>query len=497
MLEVEFLKQFNIYNKYLQSQIDNIEDNLNKNIATNQLFVMRCISYGLVAQPSLFKYLMNPNLCSINKIENIEFYSKDIVNDKNQCLAVKKILGAKNVVAIQGPPGAGKTTVIVESIRQINSLYPNAKILLTSATHVAVDNVMERLLDTNLNLLRLKPKDENSSKPISKLYIDYYLSKIVKENPIIKDYIDVLKTEYINESLYNKDVVGITINALKSCRLNHNNYFDYTIIDEVCKITLPELLFAAKYSKKLILIGDPKQLPPSLNDYFESSLYTKEEYDYINLNPYINLLFETINKNAKLFLNKQYRMVREIGNYISDAFYNGVNKLENGRRDSNKYALNFINYNSKDCRCPISKGKLQNPTEVEIIKQLLNTKLKNISKSDIAIISPYKDQVNLLRRELNGFLIDTVDSFQGQAAKIVIYTCVRNFGEPTTFFKKENRINVAISRAKNQVWMIGNRNYVEKVSFLKLYLNYNKKDDDIICRTYIHEYVEGKIKFNY
>ena len=497
MLKSEFLKQFNICNKYLKSIILTSKNETEINVAKNQLFVLECISYGLVANPDLFKYLMNPRLAKLNPLENLDFISKDIINDDNQCLAVKKIVSTRDLLAIQGPPGTGKTTVIVEAIQQLNKKNQNAKILLTSATHVAVDNVMERLVGSNLKLLRIKSKGQENQY-IKDISIDNFLEKATAINPIINDYLEIFKTKYLSESFYYHDVIGVTINALKGCNLNPDNYFDYAIIDEVCKITLPELLFVAKYAKKLILIGDPKQLPPSYSDYYPIDEYSKEEYDYINLNPYVNKIFQHINPETKLFLKRQYRMVQEIGNYISDAFYNDpIDKLENGRKDSNPYGLNFINYDAQLCVVPKNDVKLQNHMELDIIKELLNTKLKDTAKEDVAIISPYKDQVRLLRKELEDYVIDTVDSFQGQAAKIVIFSCVRNSGAPTSFFKKENRLNVAISRSKNQVWVIGSKNYASKVEHLKLFINYSKQEKGLTSKTYVHQYKNGHINFKY
>lgn len=496
-MENIFLKHFKIFKNFLHSILNsNFFDEVSHNIAKNQLFILSCVENGMVSNPDLIMDLIFPQKVLNNQVFIKDFYSTDIDKDANQCNAVNKILGANNLVVIQGPPGAGKTTVIVEAIRQIKKRESNAKILLSSQTHVAVDNVMEKLLSTDLSLLRLKDKDK--SKGMESIGLNSILENIVSKNSLISEYVDDLAMDYLNELIFNKDVIGITINALKGCKLNGFNSFDFGIVDEIGKATLPEILFVAKYCKKLIIIGDPKQLPPTLNEYIDSQLITKEEYDEINMNPFVNYIFDNINPNCKVFLNKQYRMVREIGTFISDTYYNdGIDKLKNGRRDTNPQALNFIDYELNGHEVQLGCKKINNPYEVDIIEKLILDRFSTMDKNDLVIISPYKDQVGLLRKRLPDYRIDTVDSFQGQSAKVVVYTCVRNVGNPTSFIKKENRTNVAISRAKDEIWIIGNAQYIKQISHLRKYLKFKTYDDELAIRSYIHYYDGNRIIYKY
>jgi superfamily I DNA and/or RNA helicase len=249
-------------------------------------------------------------------------------------------------------------------------------------------------------------------------------------------------------------------------------------------------MFAARFANKMILIGDPKHLPSDVQYEFSDMEATDSYYKKLNEIPYINYLFENVNRECFLFLNKQYRMVKEIGSYISDTFYNEPIKLENGRQESYGNGLNYVDYDFRSCKvaCP----PLGNDAEIEIIKSLLNGKLQKANKKKIAIITPYKEQMRRLRTAFDGVIpkynINTVDAFQGQENDIVIFSCVRNVGNPTVFFEKINRINVAISRAKNQIWVVGASSYLKNVPCLNAYINYaSKKESNLRCNKYRYD----------
>ena len=189
----EFLKHFEMFEKYLQDIYDqSAEGKPDKNVYRNQIFIMDCIKNGLVANPNLIFCIAEPSLARTYPPSNLQFFSENLAKDSNQAEAVKKIVGTKNMMVIQGPPGAGKTTVIVEAIRQIKKLHPKSKVLLTSTTHVAVDNVIKKLMDTNLSLARLRNKDDvkkdQSKQALLKLDIDYILEDLIKNNKLVKGY---------------------------------------------------------------------------------------------------------------------------------------------------------------------------------------------------------------------------------------------------------------------------------------------------------------------
>ena len=151
-----------------------------------------------------------------------------------------------------------------------------------------------------------------------------------------------------------------------------------------------------------------------------------------------------LNTKNKIFLNKQYRMVNEIGNLISELFYEG--KLENGNDISGEDSITWIDYRPSQ-NWPIDQTQIYNDDECDIIKRLVNC-FNSINGTNIAIISPYSNQIKRLKElSSNNIKVDTVDGFQGQEADIVIFSMTRTV-KPLRFFSDPRRINVAISRAK-------------------------------------------------
>lgn len=485
------------------------------NIAINLLNTLVSIKLGLVVNPDLIKDFIYPHQARGCNKEKVNFFSSKIKNDKTQALAVSMACGMNNILLIQGPPGAGKTTTILEIIAQLKRKNKNYKILITSGTHVAVDNVVERILRSKTkndeyshlklydDVIRVRQKSGEDSNQLLNNYNEEFLfysllssqsdntKNIIRNYDVEVDedsinYSNLVLSKFRSDIILKKGIIGVTINALNSCRFGDNE-FDYVIVDEVGKSNFAEILFAAKFAKKLILIGDPKQLPCDVQYEFNDESNTSSFYRKLNEIPFINYLFENINKECYLFLNKQYRMVKEIGSYISDTFYNSPVKLENGRQESFGNGLNYIDYDNK--RCKVACPPLVNNLEVEIIKELLKSQLLESNKKNISIITPYKAQMRSLRKAFESIIpknnINTVDAFQGQENDIVIFTCVRNVGNPTVFFEKINRINVAISRARNQIWVIGSSTYLNNVPCLNAYINYvSKKDSSLKCNKY-------------
>lgn len=503
----EFVKQVEYNIIYLQDIINKYQQTNNQKIQIikssyeNLLNVLQEIKIGICVNPNLILDLIEPQNAKIDKIKDVEFSSNFI--DETQGLAVKKALAMDNLLTIQGPPGAGKTTTITEIIKQVKKRSPLSKILITSQSHVAVDNVIKKLANEGFkhDLARVRHTDKTENM-MKKYDIDVIYKEIInKSSSNIKKVLDSYNClndnqEYDNAFvsqnrdgfMLSKSIIGVTINSINSCRFGIKGDIDYAIIDEVGKCSFAEILMIAQMCKKLILIGDPKQLPAVMEKFKDEQSFNNEIYDYLSDNPYISYLFSHINKECRVFLNKQYRMSDAIGEYISDNFYNEPNeKLRNGEGKKNiliEDALNFIDYDIRGYEINTANKKenedtiLMNKREIEIIEYLLNNELKSISPKKIAIIAPYIAQISEIRKIIGDRIpaenINTVDAFQGREADYVIFSCVRNFGRPTEFFKKENRLNVAISRAIEKVYIIGSEYYVTKVSYLKNFVDFKK-----------------------
>lgn len=456
---------------------------------------------GNLVNSALKSFALDPNSIYESKTDvgDIDFFDKEIAADYSQAETVKRALEEDNLFLIQGPPGTGKTTVILELILQTLKRNPYASVLVTSQSNVAVDNVLKKLLDrsyaANYNIIRCGDSYDCDLEDysIDKIYNDYvnkiYTKAAINPNDkIVKEHIAKLKQDgserakgsYCENLLSGADIVGATCVGLASRRIGLDKLnFDLVIIDEAGKALPAELLIPYNRGMKVVLLGDHKQLPPVISPQIEKNELIQRQYSSKLLNELWNQsLFERIFANApssnKSMLRTQYRMPANIGTIISEAFYEGA--LFNGDNTLSKEPLlfdkniaffehNFIESSATD------KG-VNNPSESAFIAELAKVMLERMgnNQSKIAIITPYKQQKRQIVKSLKETLsvdfkkfikVDTVDSFQGEEAEIVIYATTRT-RRITNFFKDFRRVNVALSRTKQQLCVVGSLKYFDK-----------------------------------
>lgn len=260
---------------------------------------------------------------------------------------------------------------------------------------------------------------------------------------------------------------GSAHNVLSSLKMR----FDTVIIDEAAQCIELSALIPLKYGcKQCIMVGDPNQLPPTVLSQQAASLKYEQ-----------SLFVRMFNKHQDRvhMLNVQFRMHPDIAEFPSKEFYNG--KLETGStnlertkkvwHDRSLFSpYRFFNVKGSHERSERTKS-LFNKKEAMVAFQLYRALENKIGHSEIAgkvgIISPYKQQVNLLKRvfktelgELGAADIDfnTIDGFQGQEKEVIIISCVR--AEPdgygVGFLGDTRRMNVAVTRAKSALWILGN-----------------------------------------
>ncbi|KEI95022.1 protein kinase (plasmid) [Clostridium botulinum A2B3 87] len=442
--------------------------------------------------------------------------------------AVKKALNCETLCLIQGPPGTGKTTVISEIIHQIlkneKQPYLKPKILVVSQSHAAVDNILEGIESklSNVKILRIGDVKDISSQisqnyTISTLkeqllnsinkkcneFLDEKLSiynigreeitttsKQIDNSELLslsqvyniqKEWLDRIKgsdeIEYqivLNSTIIAGTCVGFTGNeAVKDM------VFDYVIIDEAAKATTPELLISIIKAKKTILVGDHNQLPPFIND---------DKYTDLDAETMKNLkrglfcsLYDILPDTHKQILSTQYRMHPNIGNLISNVFYDG--KISNGSSEEEKchnldmykgYSIVWLDTSKckKRFENKTKGGSYKNHLEADIIKQLIKKidKEGKLKDSDIGIITGYSAQKELIRKEIQNcnfkssskkIAINTVDAFQGRENDIIIYSTVKssNHHNKIGFQKEKERVNVAFSRAKQLLVIVGDMGF--------------------------------------
>ena len=372
---------------------------------------------GYPVNRNLSNFLFDPNEARQSAVD-IEEEKQKVIADLNEPLlkeqqkqveAVAKTLIAKDLALIQGPPGTGKTTVIAEIIWQTLLRDPQSRILITSQTNLAVDNALERLKGKKLvrpirigNLEKFEDEGKVYSNDRIKEWINAKTNsndeELNSDNAVCK-WIENVKTKCSCEDKYAKainkwksaldendllikntfsntyykyvNVFAATCSECGSPRFseafqntfqkNSENQgepeFDIVIMDEASKATPPELVLPLTFGKKVVIIGDHKQLPPMIDEReFGEALeavgaknlieqWTKDDYKVSQFEE----LFKNAPKNFVASLDTQFRMHEQIMNCISQ-FYTDQEELENGLICGIKGEMNVPDFNVKASR---------------------------------------------------------------------------------------------------------------------------------------------------
>ncbi|WP_367109150.1 AAA domain-containing protein [uncultured Psychrobacter sp.] len=495
---------------------------------------LKDFSFSKMVNADLKQLLISPQLISYKGIsEDITVDFKNGQLTENQQSIVRGVLNVQDVFFIQGPPGTGKTTIIKELIFQTLLKNRFANILIVSQQNVAVDNVLSGIYIENIELfeehghtlVRVAPNEdkiqyeeikkftverwfERYREEIHNHFINAELNSTTGRYALIKDWLDLIYKEDFREIdneiknllISKHQILGATCVGLANKSLGLDlAEFDIAIVDEAGRATLPELLIPILRSKKVILIGDHNQLPPTIDRKLLEKIEQDDE-DILSLEDmsvlersYFEELYERAPDSNKAMLAEQFRMPKPIGDMISNLFYD--NKLKNGHIKEIDNFLdpeNVIRWidlpNSTHSHQGTSSYNLDEVNQIIDFVKLCDTHLKTrgLTKS-IGIITPYSAQKNNLRQKLgsldlpyiSNMKIDTVDSFQGEQADIVIYSTVKTYGN-ISFLIDRKRLNVAISRTKENLIFVGNKSFFYNKKVKQGELNLFKEIIDII-----------------
>lgn len=475
----EWIEHLNHWKEFLKERWKTVDEFGEKIKIERQLRTIERVRCGAVLNPSLLSDFVNPPEETGSPAVPEEYFLENL-ND-SQKNAVAEALSSSNLSLIQGPPGTGKTQVIAEICLQLYNRDPSVRILVCSETHVAVNNLLSRIADANdkIRIVRIRDKEEDEAVDayspafIIEAYKEWAEASIQNETAltIIEEELDNTEDKSLEKSLaLSSNIAGMTCNRAAAYDFRDTTeMFDVAIIDEVCKATLPEILTPLLFSRKAILLGDPQQLPP---------VFCSEERDIIrsiedcNLDKYMYIdgLFEK--SSCTHVLDTQYRMNNQIGDMISELFYQGA--IKNGRDEDATDSLIWIDYKPSQEWPPKNEQEKDNPSvyndeECGIVERIVRGLISENSTNKIAVIAPYRAQIIRLRRVLpqsDRVAIDTVDGFQGKESDIVIFSTTRTTGS-FRFLSDKRRLNVALSRAKNKVIIVGNLNFCNKNPLLR------------------------------
>jgi hypothetical protein len=349
-----------------------------------------------------------------------------------------------SMMLVQGPPGTGKTTSIVETVRQLVARDPDVRILMTSHANTAVDNAQERLqgLDS-LRMVRIAEPEKVDPK---------FRSSIVdSDDPRVRS----------------AHVVFGTVNRIAlACR--EAEMFDWLILDEANKVRFTETLPLLRLAPRWLLVGDHRQLPPVLDESAAAFPVDEDEARVMVRDAsFFELSWAVLPESNLVMLDEQYRMAAPIGTYVSQASYDG--RLKNSPEMAALRSplpwpfnrnLTWLTIRGREKKS--GSGSLSNRAEIEAVGRVVrHLQRLGLGHLKVAVIAMYQDQVTQLRRELRAIdlpelYVDTVDAFEGEEADVVILSLVRsNEAERIGFLKKAQRLNVAISRAKHLLIVVG------------------------------------------
>ncbi|WP_294595226.1 AAA domain-containing protein [uncultured Phocaeicola sp.] len=432
--------------------------------------------------------------------------------NRTQEEAVNKVLHAKDVAIVHGPPGTGKTTTLVEAVYE--TLHRENQVLVCAQSNMAVDWISEKLVDRGVSVLRIGNPSRVNDKMLSFTYErrfeshpDYpqlwSMRKAIRElyarmrkgtdREAIRQKINSLKdraTELeirINESLFAEArVIACTLVGSDN-RLLMGQKFGTLFIDEAAQALEPACWIAIRKADRVILAGDHCQLPPTVK---------APEALRAGLG---HTLMQTIVKNKPetvSLLKLQYRMNDEIMRFSSEWFYGGM--LQSAPEVKYRSILDFdtpiewINTEGMDCNEEFvgeNYGRINKP-EAELSIAQLKEYITKIGRErflseriDVGLISPYKAQVQYLRRLVRNdaffkpyrqaITINTVDGFQGQERDVILISLVRANEEGQIGFLNDlRRMNVAITRARMKLIILGDASTLTRHAFYKKLYGY-------------------------
>ncbi len=443
----------------------------------------------------------------------------------SQQAAVQKIVAANDVAIVHGPPGTGKTTTLVQAIKTLIQQEPQ-QILVVAPSNTAVDLLSEKLAEQGLNVLRIGNPARVSDKLLS-LTLDSRMAEHASMKEIKRfkkqaaEFISmahkykrnfgkaereqrkalfdearkIMRSTETTEQYIINDITS-RAQVITATLVGSNHYtirnlkYNTVIIDEAGQALEPACWIPILKAKKVVLAGDHCQLPPTIksNEAARNGLGTTLMEKCVQLYP-----------QAVTLLQEQYRMHQAIMGYSSAVFYN--NQLKAHRSVEQRLLFNgdqpllFIDtagcgYDEKNEETSIS-----NPEEAAFLFKHVNQVVQELGTHytpqhfpTVAIISPYRHQVEILKEQFqhnaalqpyhNRISVNTIDSFQGQERDIVYISMTRSNSDNNIGFLSDiRRMNVAMTRARKKLVIIGDSATLSQLPFYADFIAYTEQQN--------------------
>ena len=478
---------------------------------------LKLIEQGGTGQAAiLLEYLIGDKVMPSNgkkPDKTTEKYTEAL--DESQKKAFLMAIDGSPVSLIKGPPGTGKTHVINAVVQYITKEL-GEKVVISSQTHVAIDNVLDKLME-NYDLI-IPNRITNRRNKYAGEYIDTTLFKtwgkefsqhnlrainkdlagrIAEDMSHFKGERKFFFSERTAPSDYSVIGATTTTSAIGGARgLEVLKGYDWLIIDEVSKCPITEVLRYLPYVKHIIMVGDDFQLAPLLefqkDEVKNLPSYDEEKFDRLHV-IYENSVFATTLDKARkagrlVTLNVNYRSVSQVlGAY--NVFYDNELKnmresvkptkvqLKDGGKLGNDKDVFFVDVkNGKETRDSGATSRY-NIEEIEATAEILRILMEEVIDPinvSVSAIFPYAaqiekfqkkniDLINAAKKHFKSFEIDTVDAFQGRETDIVLVNTVVTDSSQRNFLNDFRRINVSMSRARDKLFVFGNPHTLSKI----------------------------------
>ena len=441
-------------------------------------------------------------------------YDYQSVNlNETQNKALTNIFNAKDVAIVHGPPGTGKTTTLVNAIKEV--VKNERQVLVCAQSNAAVDLVVEKLDQLGVEVLRLghparltpqviensldirigkhaffkelkavRKRAEEFKKLGGKYKRDFGADErfqrklLMKEARMLREDADRIESQITEDLLDRAQVIACTLVGSTHYLLK-DRVFRSVFIDEASQALEPACWIPILKAHRVIMTGDHLQLPPTV----KSLKAAKEGLE--------DTLFEKAIQatNSAVMLETQYRMHPQIMKFSSDYFYGGklqvANEVLMREDDPEKVRLVFIDTAGCgfDEKLNEETKSTYNKEEAVLLVKHLTSEIQ--TEQTVGIIAPYKAQISLLTDLVQqepafdefreNISVNTVDSFQGQERDVIYISLTRSNGKGEIGFLKEyRRMNVAMTRAKSQLVMIGDSATLGKDLFYNAIIDYSQ-----------------------
>ena len=366
-----------------------------------------------------------------------------VENNPAQDRAVRRAVGAEDFALIHGPPGTGKTYTLATLVDAL--VERGERVLLSAFTNRAVDNAVEALLEQGVEGVVRMGTETGVREDLQHVRLD-----------------PAGDPDERAEELTDAPVVAATT-ATCGSRIMREQDFDVAVIDEAGQLTEPGALAAVARAERFVLVGDHQQLPPVVRA--EDDIADRESTADLSQSLFERLI--DAHPEAGVLLDRQYRMAQRIQAYSSREFYDGQLRPATGEIAGQTLAdldgvdpaalpdhlggrVTFLDPDGQ------AVGNT-NPDEAAAVAQTVDSYLDaGVDPGDVGVIAPYRAQVAEIGQHVpEGVTVDTVDRFQGSSKEVVFVSFVATGSLDGPIFEDYRRINVALTRAKRALVLIG------------------------------------------